>query len=69
MNWDKYDEIGHAMGQMSNFKQCSNLLQLDLITLLGNCVHVKWEKILTTYEIIEARRVILSSVGTKSDLT
>ena len=46
---------------MSDFEQCSNRLQLDLILLLVNFSY-ELGQIMTISDFIEARSVILSNV-------
>ena len=62
------DQIRLPGGQSNDIVQSSNRLQLDLITLL-----VKFSSelgpIMTRYDFLEARRVILSNVRADSNLT
>ena len=46
---------------MSDFEQCSNQLQLDLITLLVNFSY-QVGTMMSRYDFLEARRVILNNV-------
>ena len=46
---------------MSEFEQCSNRLQLDLISLLVNFVY-ELSKMITRYVSLDARFVILINV-------
>ena len=55
------------MDQMSDSEQCSNQLQLDLILLLVNFL-CELGQIMTRYDLLGARRVILSNVQTDSQL-
>ena len=48
---------------MSDFEQCSNQLQLDLITLLVNFSY-QVGTMMSRYAFLEARPVILSNVRT-----
>ena len=52
---------------MSDSEQCSNQLKLDLISLLVN-FSCELGKIMTRYDFLWARRVILSNVRTDSQL-
>ena len=52
---------------MSDFEQCVNQLQVDLITLLVNFSY-QVGTIMSRYDFLEARRVILSNVRTDYDL-
>ena len=61
------DQIGFPMGQSSDSEQCSNRLQLDLITILVKFACELGPK-MTRYDFIEARRAILSSVQIDSQL-
>ena len=54
------------MGQMSDSEQCSNRFQLDLILLLVN-FSCELGQIMTRYDFLWARRVILSNVRTDSN--
>ena len=56
------------MGQMSNSDQCSNGLELDLISLLVNFLG-ELGHIITKFDFLWTRRVILRNVGTYSNLT
>ena len=62
------DQIWLSMVYTSNSEQCSNRLQLDLITLLVN-FSCQFRQIMTRYDFLWARRVILSNVRTDSNLT
>ena len=53
---------------MSDFEQCLNQFQLDLILLLVNFSY-ELGYIMTRYDLLEARRVILSNVRPDSNLT
>ena len=53
---------------MSDSEQCSNRLELDLISLLVN-FSCELGQIMTRYDFLLARRVILSNVRTDSNLT
>ena len=52
---------------MSDFEQCSNQLQLDLITLLVNLSY-QLGTMMSRYDFLEARRVILRNVRTDYNL-
>ena len=52
---------------MSDVEQCSNQLQLDLITLLVNFLY-QLGTMMSRYDFLEARRVILSNVLTDYNL-
>ena len=53
---------------MSDFEQCSNQLQLYLILILVN-FSCELGQIMTRYDFLKARRMILSNVQTDSNLT
>ena len=52
---------------MSDSEQCSNRLELDLISILVNILY-EFGQIMTRYDFLLARRVILSNVRTDSQL-
>ena len=52
---------------MSDFEQCLNQLQLDLITLLVNFSY-QVGTMMSRYDFLEARRVILRNVRTDLQL-
>ena len=56
------------MGYMSDSEQCSNRLELDLISLLINFSY-ELGPIMIGYHFLWAIRVILSNVQTDSNLT
>ena len=56
------------MGYMSDFEQCSNRLELDLIALLVN-FSCEWGQIMAIHGSLCARLVILSNVRTDLTLT
>ena len=62
------DPIWHPMAQTSDYEQCSNQLQLDLISRLFN-FSGELGQIMIRYDFLWARRVILSNVRTDSGLT
>ena len=51
---------------MSDFEQCSNQVQLDLITLLVNFSY-QVGTMTSRYDFLEARRVILSNVRSEAN--
>ena len=55
------DQIWLPMGKMSNSEECSNRLELDLISPLVN-FSCELEQIMTRYDFLWARWVILSNV-------
>ena len=57
------DQIWLRRGYMNDFEQCSNWLQFDLISLLVHFWYEFWQ-IMTRYDFLEARWVILSNVWT-----
>ena len=61
------DQIWLSMVSTSDFEQCSNRLQLDLISLLVHC-SCEFGQIVTRYNSLYARRVILSNVRNNSQL-
>ena len=62
------DQIWLPMGWMSDSEQCSNRLELDLISLLVN-FSCELGPIMTRYDFLWARWVILSNVRTDLNLT
>ena len=66
----KYDMTRYdfSMDEPSDSKQCSNWLKFDLISLLVK-FSSEFEQIMTRYDLLGARRVILSNVQTDSNLT
>ena len=56
------------MGYISDSEQCSNRLELDLISLLAN-FSCELGQIMTRYDFLWAIRVILSNVRTDLNLT
>ena len=52
---------------MSDFEQCLNQLQLDLMTLLVNFSY-QLGTMMSSYDFLEARRVILNNVRTDLQL-
>ena len=62
------DQIWFPRGKTSDSDQCSNRLQLDLISLLVN-FSWEWGQIMTRYDFLGARRVILSHVQTVFNVT
>ena len=59
------DHIWLTRGEMSDFEQLSNRLQLDLISLLVNFWY-ELGKMMNRYVFLDARFVILSNVWTDS---
>ena len=66
--WANNDQKWLPMGWMSDSEQCSNRLALDLASLLVN-FSCELEQIMTRYDFLWARRVILSNVQTNLNLT
>ena len=62
------DQIWLPMGKMSDSEQCSNRLELDLISILVN-FSCELGPIITRYDILWARWVILSNVRTDLNFT
>ena len=62
------DQIWLPMGEMSDSEQCSNRLELDIISLLVN-FSCELGQIMTRYDFLWARWVILSNVWTDLNLT
>ena len=62
------DHTWLPMAYMSDSVQCSNRLQIDLIVLLVNFV-CTFGQVMTIYDFLGARQVILSNVRTDSNLT
>ena len=59
------DQIWLTRCEMSDFEQCSNWLQLDLISLLVNFWYALG-KMMNRYVFLDARFVILSTAWTDS---
>ena len=62
------DEIWLPVGYTSDSEQCSDWLELDLISLLVN-FPCELQQIMTRYDFLWARRVILSNVWTDLNFT
>ena len=62
------DQTSLSMGYMSDSEQCSNRLELDLISLLVNLL-CELGPIMTIYDFLWVRWVILSNVWTDLNLT
>ena len=67
-NWANNNHIWLPMGKMSDSEQCSNRLELYLISLLVN-FSCGLGQIITRYDFLWARCVILSNVWTDLKLT
>ena len=64
------DQIWLIRGETSDFEQCSNRIQLDLILLFVNFAYELLQiHVVTRNDFPEARRVIFSNVRTDSNLT
>ena len=63
-----YDQIWLPMGWMSDSEQCSNRLEFDLISLSVN-FSCELGLIMTIYDFLWARWVILSNVRTDLNFT
>ena len=62
------DQMWPSRRLKRNFEKCSNLLQVDMISLLVNLLD-DLGQIMARYDFLEATRVILSNVGAESNLT